>query len=225
MLICLMLVAADKSTLHGNLDQFSRILSNRTLRTLARHGIAGDKTGMGSKSKGFVLVDEDDLEYVADIMEPSKEQIRRFLQAEKRRILNDTGLQKGDEHVKEEAEQDAGEAERLEEEDYRRAMQILAQIQSSPGVIACCFVLTGTSSSMFYSPNLQKRDATIAIFRRTLAKAISVSTAEISINKIQDTTSGPLSESCDIEVCTFSCLLFLCPGCVPLRFRACVRPK
>lgn len=210
MLICLMLVAADKSTLHGNLDQFSRILSNRTLRTLARHGIAGDKTGMGSKSKGFVLVDEDDLEYVADI-EPSKEQIRRFLLAERRRILNDTGLQKGDEHVKEEAEQDAGEAERLEEEDYCRAMKILAQIQASPGVIACCFVLTGTSSSMFYCPDLQKRNATIAIFRRTLAKAISVSTAEISINKIHNSTSGSLSESCDIEVCTFSCC-FSAPG-------------
>lgn len=212
MLICLMLVGADKSTLHGNLDHLSRILSNRTLRTLSKHGIAGDNTGMGSNSKGFVLVDEDDFEYVADIVEPSKEQIRRFLQAERRRLLNDTGLQKGDEHVKEEAEQDAGEYENFEEEDYRRAMKILAQIQASPGVIACCFIATGTSSSKFYSPNLQKRDATITIFRRTLAKAIGVSTAEISINKIQDTTNGPLSESCDIEVCVhFSACSFFTP--------------
>lgn len=200
---------ADKSTLHGTLDHLSRILSNRTLRTLARHGISGDKTGMGSNSKGFVLIDEEDLEYIADIVEPSKEQIQRFLRAERRRILNDTGLQKDDGHPKEETEEAAEDEEKLEEEDYRRAMKILRQLRASPGVIAVCFVVTGTSSSAFYSPNLEKREASITLFRRVLAKAIGLSTAEVSVGKIQDTTSGVLTECCDIEVGMFSvCCLF-----------------
>ena len=198
-------VKPGNSTLHGNLDHLNRILSNRTLRSLARYGIAGDKTDMGAQSSGFVLVDEDDMEYVEDIVEPSKEQMLRFLRAEKRRILNATGLQKEVENVPENTEGNEDQ-ELLEELDYQRAMKMLAKIKGSPGVIACCFVMTGTGSNVFYHANLDKRGKSIKLFRKTLAKAIGVSTAEISIGKIQDTTSSVLSECCDIEV-TF--LLYL----------------
>lgn len=189
---------AGNSTLHGNLDHLNRILSNRTLRSLARYGIAGDKTDMGAQSSGFVLVDEEDMEYIADIVEPTKEQMLRFLRAEKRRILNANTLQQ-EVDVPENTEADEDD-EKLEELDYQRSMKMLAKIKESPGVIACCFVMTGTGSNVFYHANLDKREKSIKLFHKTLAKAIHVSTAEISIGKIQDTTSSVMSECCDIEV-------------------------
>ena len=126
-------------------------------------------------------------------------QISRFLNAERHRIFNATGLEKIGPLVNRDNEENAHE-EAFEEADYRRAMQKLAILQEPPGVIAFCFVMTGTGSSVFHSPNVEKRDKSIALLRGLLAKAISVSAAEISVGKIQDTTSGTLSECCDIEV-------------------------
>jgi hypothetical protein len=198
-------VLADKSTLHGNLEHLNRILPNRTLRSLARYGVAGDKTGMGSKSKGVVLVDEHDIEYVEDRVDPSSEQISRFLQVERRRIFNAPGLQKSEAHTETEGEDLQDEEDAFEEADYKRAMQKLAILQEPLGVIAFCFVMTGTGSSVFFSPNLEKREKALTLLRGLLAKAISVSSAEISVGKIQDTTSSTLNECCDIEVADSVC--------------------
>ena len=151
---------------------------------------------MGSKAKGFVLINDEGDEYTADILEPSKEQMLKFLASEKRRI--DNRLQEG--LVPQNTEEMDEDAATIEEADYQRAMKILSKLHESPGVIACCIIMTGTGSSTFYSPNLEKREKCIALLRRTLAKAIDISCAEISIGKIKDTTAGALSECCDVEV-------------------------
>ena len=200
----------SNSALHVNLDHLNRVLSNRTLRTLARDGIAGDRTEMGAKSLGFVLVDEEDVEFDAGFCEPSKEQMRRFLNAERRRILNQRGLveRHGDKPAKSAVANggDALDEEALEEIDYQRAMRSLAILQASPRVVAWCLVLTGTGSSAFLSPDQNKSQHAITLLRRLLSKAIGVSMPEMSVGKIMDTTSGILSDSCDIDfaICTQS---------------------
>jgi hypothetical protein len=155
---------------------------------------------MGSKSNGVILVDENEVEYVEDSVEPSAEQISRFLNAQRRRIFNAPGLEKSGASALRDHEEMRKEEEAFEEADYIRAMQKLAILKQPPGVIAFCFVMTGTGSSVFYSLNLEKRNKAIALLRGLLARAINVSPAEISVGKIQDTTSSTLNECCDIEV-------------------------
>jgi len=154
---------------------------------------------MGAKTPGFVLVDDDDLEFIADIVEPTDEQVSMFLRAETRRF-NAKNLMKAEKTKKKEHDELDEDEEKLEEEDYQRAMKILAKLHEPPCIIAFCFVMTGTGSSVFYSPNTERREWSLKILRRLLAKGICLSSAEITIGKVQDTTSGTLSECCDIEV-------------------------
>ena len=70
---------------------------------------------MGAKTPGFVLVDDDDLEFIADIVEPTDEQVSMFLRAETRRF-NSKNLMKDEKTKKKEHDEVDEDEEKLEEE-------------------------------------------------------------------------------------------------------------
>eukprot|EP00961_Rhodomonas_salina_P271162 3663966-Rhodomonas_salina.2 len=204
-------VVRNKSLLRGDDDDdWKKIASKRTARRLAKEGIAADGTGMGLFSKGVVLVDEKEEQYLEPSWyEPTQDQIKRFLRAEAKRVWTQDGrldalVQRILKETKEKDEEEDEGYEQFEEDDYRTALRVLAKLQSRPRILCCAITLTGSGSSNFVTTDKRIRNRSWVVFRRAMAESLGLTEIEIAIVSATTTTVGTLSESVDVDfrICT-----------------------